>query len=451
MWRHLSLVLFGRPVEGQLPARVRRDITEQQVQAEVLIGYIQLALVLFFIVLYAAAPKTSEGTPFSPVPYVLGLYFVFTVIRLVLAHYRILPRWFLLLSVVGDIGLLMVLIWSFHLQYQQPAPFYLKAPTLLYVFIFIALRTLRFEPIFVITAGLTAAVGWVGMLIYAIQDMPGGMEVVTRDYVLYMTSNRVLIGAEVDKIISIGLVSAVLAVALVRARRLLERSVAAATVARDLSRFVSPEIAAEITTADRPIQPGDAHVKEASMLFCDIEGFSGIAERLSADALMAMLNDYFAAVSAVIDRHGGVITQFQGDAMLITFNTVRADPDHAANAVRTAVGIQEALEGRRFGPDRALRTRCGINTGTMVIGAVGTAERMLFTVHGDEVNIAARLEQMNKQFGTYVLVSERTARTGGGEFTFQPLGEVATRGRSARVAVYTVAQAAGPKPAVAAR
>ncbi|TVR82724.1 MAG: adenylate/guanylate cyclase domain-containing protein [Rhodospirillales bacterium] len=439
MLRRLSLVLFGHPVEGQLPVRVRRAITDQQAQAEVLIGTIQLALVIFFILLYAVTPKTSEGTPFTPVPYVLALYLTFTLVRVVLAYYRILPRWFLLLSVVGDIGLLMALIWSFHLQYQQPAPFYLKAPTLLYVFIFIALRTLRFEPVYVITAGLTAALGWLAMLIYAIQDMPGGMEVVTRDYVLYMTSNRVLIGAEVDKIISIVLVSAVLAAALVRARRLLERSVAAATVARDLSRFVSPEVAAEITTADRPVQPGDAHVKDGSMLFCDIEGFSGIAERLTPDALMRMLNDYFAAVSEVIDRHGGVITQYHGDAMLITFNSVSSDPDHAANAVRTAVGIQEVLARRTFGSDlMTLRTRCGINTGTMVIGAVGTAERMLFTVHGDEVNIAARLEQLNKQFGTYILVTDRTMSVTGQAFAFRFLGEVATRGRNAPVAVYTI-------------
>lgn len=438
--RGLQDALLGQRVRAHLPQRVRDSIEQQQVQSEILIGWVQLTLVLFFIVLYTVTPKTSEGTPFAPVPFVLAAYLWFTVIRLSLARHQILPRWFVLVSVVGDIGLLMVLIWSFHLQYQQPAPFYLKAPTLLYVFIFIALRTLRFDPLYVLTAGFAAALGWVGLVGYALYATPdpdgGALNVVTRNYVLYMTSNRVLIGAEVDKVISIMLVSAVLAVALVRARRLLIKAVADATAAEDLSRFVPPEVADQITTADTAIQPGDARVTTASILFCDIEGFSTISERVSPGELMQMLNEYFDVVSDVIDRHGGVITHFHGDAMLITFNTVKPDPDHAANALRTAVGIQRVLAGRTFGDGLPFRTRCGINSGELILGAVGTGQRMLFTVYGDEVNIAARLEQLNKTYGTYILATEQTVRAAGGEFLCQPIGSIFVRGRKEPVTAY---------------
>jgi adenylate cyclase len=439
--RKLLDTVFGVRVDGHLPQRVRRSIAEQQVQAEVLIGWFQLALVVFFIVLYTLAPKTSEGTPFTPVPFALAAYLLFTLLRLSVARRRALPRWFVLTSVVGDIGLLMVLIWSFHLQYQQPAPFYLKAPTLLYVFIFISLRTLRFDPLYVLTAGLAAALGWLGLVGYAIWEMRGpemeAMDVVTRDYVLYMTSSRVLIGAEIDKVISIMLVSAVLAVALVRARRLLIKAVVDATTAEDLSRFLPPEVADHITTADTAIQPGDARVKTASILFCDIEGFSGISERVSPGELMQMLNEYFAVVSEVIDRHGGVITQFQGDAMLITFNTVKPDLDHAASALSTALGIQRVLAGRRFGAGHAFRTRCGVNSGEIILGAVGTGQRMLFTVYGDEVNIAARLEQLNKTYGTYILATEQTVRAAGGSFRCDAIGSILVRGRKEPVVAYT--------------
>jgi adenylate cyclase len=442
--RNLLDIVFGVRTDGHLPQRVRQSIEEQQVQAEVLIGWVQLALVVFFIVLYTVTPKTSEGTPFTPVPFVLAAYLSFTILRLSLARRGVLPRWFVLTSIVGDIGLLMVLIWSFHLQYQQPAPFYLKAPTLLYVFIFISLRMLRFDPLYVLTAGCAAALGWLGLVGYAIWEMRGpdisAMDVVTRDYVLYMTSNRVLIGAEIDKVISIMLVSAVLAVALVRARRLLIKAVADATAAEDLSRFVPPEVADHITTSDRAIQPGDARVKTASILFCDIEGFSGISERVSPGELMQMLNAYFAVVSEVIDRHGGVITQFQGDAMLITFNTVKPDPDHAANALRTAIGIQRALAGRQFGSGHSFRTRCGVNSGELVLGAVGTGHRMLFTVYGDEVNIAARLEQLNKTYGTYILATEQTVRAAGDAFPCHPIGSIFVRGRTGPVTAYACDQ-----------
>ena len=110
----------------------------------------------------------------------IGAYALFTLLRLVLAHRISLPGWFLIVSIVFDMSLLFGLIWSFHLQYQQPASFYLKAPTLLYVFIFIALRALRFEARFVIAAGLAAAAGWLVLVLYVITVDPSDT-MITRD------------------------------------------------------------------------------------------------------------------------------------------------------------------------------------------------------------------------------------------------------------------------------
>ncbi len=431
---------FGEPQRAAAPERVRGLIAAQQLQSEILIGWVQFALIVFWVVLYAVAPKTSAGTRFLPVPWVLGAFLLVTALRLALAYRHRLTPPLLVAGVLLDMALLMGLIWSFHLQYEQPAPFYLKAPTLLYVFIFIALRALRFEPLYVVAAGLAGAAGWVALLVYAAAS---GEMAVTRNYVHYMTSNSVLVGAEVDKILSILLVTAVLALGLVRARRILYRAVAESVIARDLSRFVAPEVTARITTAARELKPGDGEVRTASVLFTDIEGFSTIAERLPPEQLMSMLNAYFAAVSDAIERHGGVITQYQGDAMLITFNTVKDDPDHAANAVRTALAIQEATRNRTFGDGLPMRTRCGINTGRIVAGAVGTGERLLYTVHGDEVNVAARLEQLNKKTGTYVLATESTVQATGAAFAFERVAEVTVRGRSQPTAVYAPR---GPTP-----
>ena len=117
--------------------------------------------------------------------------------------------------------------------------------------------------------------------------------------------------------------------------------------------------------------------------------------------------------------------------MLIAYNTVTEDPNHAASAVKTALGIVDLMQIRRFGNQQIpIRTRCGINTGVMTSGAVGSPERLLFTVHGDEVNIAARLEQLNKPLGTSVLVSREvidlapTMRA-----QARDLGEVQLKGR----------------------
>ena len=93
---------------------------------------------------------------------------------------------------------------------------------------------------------------------------------------------------------------------------------------------------------------------------------------------------------------------------------------------------------RRFGDGLELKTRCGINTGRLISGAVGTPERLLFTVYGDEVNIAARLEQLNKSFGTYVLATEQTLAAAGPGFACRPMGSVPVRGRSRPVTVFAV-------------
>ena len=104
----------------------------------------------------------------------------------------------LVISVAADVGLLMILNWSLHIQYMQPASFYLKAPIMLYVFIFIALRALRFDPAFIVAAGTMAALGWLCLMLYALFAVPGDA-MITRDYVQYVTSNSILVGAEVDK------------------------------------------------------------------------------------------------------------------------------------------------------------------------------------------------------------------------------------------------------------
>ena len=435
MWNRIVSFLLGEGPKGTPPERVRWLIVEQQVKSEILIGWVGFALVLFFLVLYTVSPMTSAGTRFVPVPWVLGAFLAVSGLRLVFAYRRWLNPPLLVVGVCLDIALLLGLIWSFHLQYQQPAPFYLKVPTLLYVFIFIALRALRFEPMYVIAAGLSAAVGWLAMLVYA--AMSGEM-VVTRDYVRYLTSNSVLIGAEIDKVIAILMVTGVLALALARSRRILYRAVLDSVLAKDLSRFVAPEVAVRISTSERGLQPGEGEVREATVLFTDIEAFSTFAEKVSPERLVALLNEYFEAISAVVERHGGVITQFQGDAMLITFNTVRDDADHAAKAVRTAAEIQQLTRERLFGDAVRMRTRCGINTGRIVAGAVGSAERLLYTVHGDEVNIAARLEQLNKKYGTYLLAAESTVRAAGAEFAFRPVDEITVRGRASATRVYTL-------------
>jgi len=236
-----------------------------------------LLLVMIFGSLYSLAPSTAPEAGFAPVPWVLTAYFVFTMGRLIGSHRGQLLNWLLMVSVVMDMGLLMALIWSFHIQYMQPPSFYLKAPTMINVFIFIGLRALRFEPRFILLAGAAAALGWLGLVLYVV-FLVAGDPMITRDYVTYLTSNAILIGAEVNKILAIVLVTGVLAVAISRAQRTLNHAVLDSMAAADLSKFVSREVADRITTSDQEVQPGDGESKVATVMFTDMEGFSTISE-----------------------------------------------------------------------------------------------------------------------------------------------------------------------------
>ncbi|MEJ2016627.1 MAG: adenylate/guanylate cyclase domain-containing protein, partial [Limibacillus sp.] len=234
------------PPEADLPQRVRQSIRENQDQSEMMIGWIQFTVVSIMGVLYLLSPKTfTEDAQFAPVPWALGIYLGLTVIRLIWGSVSRLPQWSLIASIFFDIGLLMVLIWSFHLQYDQPASFYLKAPTLLYVFIFIAMRALRMDPKMVLVSGVIAALGWGAMITYVILSNPQDT-LITRDYVTYITSNAILLGAEFDKIISILMVTGILALALRRGQALLVRSVVEQQAAQRLSRFFDQGVAQQI-------------------------------------------------------------------------------------------------------------------------------------------------------------------------------------------------------------
>ena len=422
-----------------LPERLKKAIQDQQERSEILISLIQLLVVTIFGLLYAISPKTfSEDVSFMPVPWVLSAYMLFSLLRFALALRRQLPDWMLYLSAIADITLLMGLIWSFHVQYEQPASFYLKAPTLLYVFIFIAIRALHFDPRFVIATGLSAATGWILMVLYVVFSDPVDM-MITRDYVEYMTSNSILIGAEFDKIITILIVTGVLALALRRARKLMMESIIEGSAARDLSRFVPQEVAKQITRSEEGATTGKGEVKETTIMFTDIEGFTTISESLTPEQLIEALNQYFTLIAKPIDECGGVISQFQGDAVLATFNVPKADANHAGNAVKAALKIQKVLEGKLFGDGIPFNTRIGINSGPVVGGLVGSGDRVGYTVHGDNVNLTARLEQLNKDYGTRIIVSDQTrVLIDPSAYEFRALGEVSVRGRQKPVRIYTI-------------
>ena len=207
-----------------------------------------------------------------------------------------------------------------------------------------------------------------------------------------------------------------------------------AVIREVFGKYVPRSVAAQIVAGHGVLEPTQAI---ATILYSDIEAFTSVVESISPEQVVQMLNEYFTALIEPIERYGGVVNQFQGDAMLVTFNVPVSDPEHADHAVCAAIAMQKVAAARRFAGIR-LKTRIGIATGHVVAGNVGSGERINYTVHGDAVNVAARLEQLNKEHGTCVLISATTVELLRGDYAMGSIGTVPVRGKSAEVELFTL-------------
>ena len=203
---------------------------------------------------------------------------------------------------------------------------------------------------------------------------------------------------------------------------------------RDLfGKYVPQDVAALLVADDAASAPRNA---TATVLFLDIAGFSAISERLSPTEVVATMNAFFSDAVAIIEERGGMVAQFQGDALLAVFNVPIARDDHADAAVRAAVEIAAGIDETDYAGQQ-LACRIGINTGVVVAGAIGASDRLSYTVYGDTVNVAARLESLNKELGTRILIAGSTAELTNG-FALEAKGDIQVRGREAPVPVFAV-------------
>ena len=201
-------------------------------------------------------------------------------------------------------------------------------------------------------------------------------------------------------------------------------------------KYVPESVARQIVEQKGSLKP---ERRTATILYTDIAGFTATAETMRPEQVFETLNEYFPAVIEPIARLGGVVNQFQGDAMLVTFNVPVEDASHADNAVKAAMDIIRVTRERQFA-GVPLKTRIGINTGEVIAGNVGSGERFNYTVHGDAVNLAARLEQLNKQHGTSILIGEGTVARLNTPVALAPIGNTTIRGKEKSLSVYALSE-----------
>jgi class 3 adenylate cyclase len=206
-----------------------------------------------------------------------------------------------------------------------------------------------------------------------------------------------------------------------------------------MNKVVSREIAEELLRGKIDL---GGEEKRVSVLFADIRKFTTISEKLHPRELIQMLNEYFSTITPIIDREGGVIDKYIGDAIMAIFGAPIEFPDDARRAVKSAVGMLQELEklnkkriSRNLEP---IRIGIGINSGIVVAGNMGSPDRLNYTVVGDPVNVASRIESLTKIYGVNILVSEETFNQIKDEFLCRELDKVRVKGKTEAIKIYEV-------------
>jgi adenylate cyclase len=182
--------------------------------------------------------------------------------------------------------------------------------------------------------------------------------------------------------------------------------------------------------------PGGS-IRSLTVLFADIAGFTGLSERLG-DRIIPLLSSYLDTMSREVSAHGGTIDKFIGDAVMAFWGAPAANADHAVDACRAALACQAALAASGLADDqgRPLKMRIGINSGDMLVGNIGSEFRLNYTVIGDAVNVASRLEGVNKEYGTDIIIGEETRRLAGDRVHVRELDRLMVYGREGGLAIY---------------
>ena len=206
-----------------------------------------------------------------------------------------------------------------------------------------------------------------------------------------------------------------------------------------LGRYVSPDVAARVER-----NPGDldGERRQVSILFTDLRGFTTLSERMAPEQMAARLTEYFDAMTSAIFVRRGMVNDFIGDAILAVFGAPLDDPSHAQHAVQSALAMIETLAtlNRRWSTEGLppLRMGVGIHTGEVFAGNVGRAGKVKYAVVGDTVNLASRVEGLNKELGTTMLVTESTYHAAGLDLEVKDRGLVSVKGREEPVRIYEV-------------
>jgi adenylate cyclase len=417
-------------------SELRREILRSEIQRvqvlAIVLGTLLAVMVAVVNLLPGLTARLFRGglewwEPLAGVgPFALYEFVVLFVLRWRASRDRDFPRYARFGNAFIETSLpsVVILLLSRHMEPTTVFGFW---PPMLY-FVFIVLSTLRLDFWLSLWTGAVAAVQQFLLVVWLI-PLEAFSSAPEHALIYHLSRSIVLLGA--------GAIAGIVAGSL---RRQFDKSVAAAA-ARDritnmFGQHVSPAVVDRLlaSNSDPP-----SEMREVCVLFLDIRGFTAMSRVRPAGETVALLNDFFAEMIDVVDRNHGIINKFLGDGFLALFGAPLEDPKAAVNALAAAHGMLEAVERwNKARPQTTLRVGIGIHLGEAVTGTVGSPQRKEYTVIGDTVNLAARLEQLTKETGSQLLVSSSVHQATTGADGATDLGPLPIRGYDKGVRVWKV-------------
>jgi adenylate cyclase len=416
---------------------LRREIMRSEVQRMQVLAIVLTLLLAATLAALNLIPEFAERMfrkpidPWIPLfgigPFVVYEWGALTYLRWRMARDLDFPRIARFANALIETSLPSVVIFELS-RHMEPASVLGFWPPMLY-FVFIVLSTLRLDFWLSVWTGVVAALeqfalaGYL-MPIQLFSDLP------EHSLVYHLSRSVVLLGA--------GVIAGIVAGSL---RRQFEASVTASAahdrVTNLFGQHVSPAVV-ERLLAQQTDPPSE--MRRVCVLFLDIRGFTAMTRVRPADETVALLNDFFADMIEIVDRHRGIINKFLGDGFLALFGAPLEDPRAAANALAAARGMLTAVDAWNAArPHQPLRIGIGIHIGDAVTGTVGSPQRKEYTVIGDTVNLAARLEQLTKETGSQLLISGSVHADTAGADGATDLGPLPIRGYGEPIRVWRVA------------
>jgi adenylate cyclase len=426
-----------------MSADAKSLLRDAEISAERTVAYVRCgvgitASVFFFGVV---APSLGPDNPTSKqFPYIAAFSIGYLAVGLASFWFARTDRfhaWMTWLLTSCDLCFWYALVVAAVINLELSGQYMLALPPALLVFVILALVALRNDPWLQAYALIVMVVGLIILYVLApeARSAPsGGPGALSRLFELPPNVARLSI---------IALAGVILIYVAVRTRRLLNRAIAETVQRANLSRYLPPQLAGRVAQADEDrLLTGTS--QDAAVLFVDIRSFTTLAESMAPEALSRFLAEYRQIVSAQVHAHYGVVDKFVGDSVMAVFGAPDTGGNDAANALGCAVDIVKAVANwnveRRRDVAAHILVGVGVHWGNVFCGAVGDATRLEFTVLGDTVNVASRLEQLSKEVG-FPIVASRAVLNEAGLQNAEESGWVAIsnsqiRGRSGRLEIF---------------